>query len=40
MSDDWAEEVGEAVPVELAPVLPELPQILLFGEPTELGFCF
>ena len=32
MSDDWAEEVGEAVPVEMVPVLPELPQILLFGK--------
>ena len=32
MSDDWADEVAEAPPTELAPVLPELPQIMLFGE--------
>ena len=32
MSDDWADEVAEAPPAELAPVLPELPQIMLFGE--------
>ena len=32
MSDDWADEVAEAPPSELAPVLPELPQIMLFGE--------
>ena len=31
MSDDWADEVAEAPPSELAPVLPELPQIMLFG---------
>jgi len=32
MSDDWADEVAEAPPTELAPVLPELPQIMLFGK--------
>ena len=32
MSEDWADEVAEAPPAELAPVLPELPQIMLFGE--------
>ena len=38
MSEDWADEVAEAPPTELAPVLPELPQIMLFGERQSVTF--
>ena len=38
MSDDWADEVAEAPASELAPVLPELPQIMLFGKRRTVTF--
>merc|ERR1712107_342389 len=32
MSEDWADEVAEAPPAELAPVMAELPEVKLFGK--------